>query len=1037
MKQIEYNPEVMHWRRRTQTGQSAIVALIVLFLLLFIAAIFISIVAGNLKNTRVAANVTAAGRFAQAGINYLDQQLTNSPQGADWRPVPDCQVNQPCTNISQTDPDYFWLQPYNSSTGVGGYTRVNFGSEVAGTPLSASQSGGRALVRLTYQPGAIDPHTGKVDPLSRYIRLEAVGRVGQINPNDPTTYSNTEGLSQRVELLAYKAIGLNEYVRNITNKDNKDVTVTLGTNLAIRDRGLVEQLESVYEGAIYVNAPLTFYGVNRIILDPTRGDALNVSGSIQLNNVQDSITLPNFETLVTNNTLPTSVYIDVAGLSANPQTIVPAGQPANTPAVLPSNSANFTTLGPELSNLSGGTINGYALVRDNPLGNETANLPTSVDAFNNTYQNLRSTPRQAPPVIDNTIGQNGLTRYRALTRDSAPLRPTDVSDNAITIGTDLAGLYGWGQGLYINNPNDNQTPSQALLINTTGYTQRGDWLNPLEFNKWWNKGDQRYSPPAVTITLYPRYFVIDSNTSQGTQNYLRLNNGTQVAGQIVRYTELPNFGKPTGVGSSANANYNLAGYPATVDPVNGYYSGDFVIYAEGNVRIRGVVGGLDAQTQTYFKRHVTVVSNATIYVEGNLLRDNILGSDTNPTAAQVRGQSTIALLAKDYIAVNTTQFFVAQVTTNTPGSSNSYSNETGNQNQPPFALTLNHPDTLMMTSGFGPIFAANGGFTIPAYLTGVANSQPPTLLVRHAVQDTGAPQDDNGNGVNLNIFMSFNGFTNFYDFNGGVSANAIPYSMNTSDGYTDRAFTLPAGALYPLSGGNGTLGFTNVINVTLDNSTSTDYRQTRAATVPSDIRIEAMMYAQEGSFFIIPGPWFNPDANDSYDQFVNGPVNRQGHRFNDEPGNLRVDPRFPFYGEPLDVRITFCGTINENLPADVGDQGAWMEKWGWVPTNYGSTGLQYAQNYLPPNYTNNTLPTMHGPNSPFPELQSGTPNKVAANGIVYQFDDRTIYPYAPAFSTESGNPLRPNPYNPSQPLPFAPCLPVAPGLLYYGQNPVR
>ena len=32
-----------------------------------------------------------------------------------------------------------------------------------------------------------------------------------------------------------------------------------------------------------------------------------------------------------------------------------------------------------------------------------------------------------------------------------------------------------------------------------------------------------------------------------------------------------------------------------------------------------------------------------------------------------------------------------------------------------------------------------------------------------------------------------------------------------------------------------------------------------SASRPLDVRVEALIYAQEGSFFLIPGPWFNPE----------------------------------------------------------------------------------------------------------------------------------------------------------------------------------
>ncbi|MDX1933953.1 MAG: hypothetical protein SFU56_15240 [Capsulimonadales bacterium] len=1044
---IENHSLAAQARRRTQAGQSAIVAIIVLFLLLFIAAIFISIIAGNLKNTQVAANITAAGRFAEAGINYLDQQLTNSPEGADWRPVPDCAYGQTCTAISQSDPDYFWLKPYEPATGEGGFTRVPFGSDVPGTAAGAAQAGGRALVRITYQPDAIDRRTGRRDPLGRYIRLESVGRVGQINPDDPTTYGNTEKLSQRVELVAYKAIGLNEYVRNITNKDNKPNPIQLGAPFPIRDRDAVLSLESVYEGAVRVNGSLTFFGVNRFILNPFRNDALEVAGTIALNDVANNATAGSLGAAS-----PTRVGISTVGLSS---LYGPTADLNNVP-IVPSGSPQFRTLGPVLASVTGGDLSGYALVRDNPGSGDTTSLPNDGDQNldpRNTYQQLRAVARTAPPVIDNVIGPNGLTRYRALTRDSAPLAPRFSADNPVAadlVTSNRAGLLGWGQGLYINNPTDSQPASGGQLLDV-GYSVRNDWINPFAYTSknYWS-GDYRYVPPAVTITLYPRYFTI---TASDGANYVRLPNGA-VENSVLRYTRTD---RPApSVETEFLPNQIREGYPATRDPdgvpgtgdETAYYSGDFVIYAEGNVRIKGTVGGFDGVN--YFKRHLTVVSNGTIYVDGNLLRDNLLANDTNPVAQQVRGQSTIALLAKEYITVNTTQFFTTSSRANNRGS------ETDNGVPAYFLEVTGDNDPLTLSSTFAPIFVPGTGFTVPGYLSGAANAHTPDLLLRHASapggSSTGNAADRERAEVRIALQINPNPGaaqgSNYYDFNNpGFSSVLSPDPVNLSienvpneTVYKNDAFSLPGNALYPVAAANS-IGVNNVLRIVADIGR---YRLTRAAIAPADIRIEALMYAQEGSFFIIPGPWFNPVPDDSYENFRLRGYRTGARQGTPDPGQRpATNPLFPFYREPLDVRITFCGAINENLPAEIGDQGAWMEKWGWIPSLYGSTGLASASEYPS---QGNPISTMHGINSPFPELRSGNAaGRVAANGITYQFDDRAVFPYAPNYSSQGTNdpftggpsPLRRNPYNPTQPLPFAPRLPVAPGLLYYGQSTVR
>jgi len=207
-----------------------------------------------------------------------------------------------------------------------------------------------------------------------------------------------------------------------------------------------------------------------------------------------------------------------------------------------------------------------------------------------------------------------------------------------------------------------------------------------------------------------------------------------------------------------------------------------------------------------------------------------------------------------------------------------------------------------------------------------------------------------------------------------------------------------------------------------------DYHLSRLGIVPLDVRIEALMYAQEGSFFIIPGPWFNPNPDDTYSQF-----NQLGHRQGVDSTHNIVDGRFPFYGEPLDIRITMLGAITENLPAEIGDQGAWLAKWGWVPSAYGSTGLTTSPvagvTIDPPQPAQ--LNTFHGVGN------TTAYGDGVGNGVQYIYDTRLAAPY-----DANGIPLRANPNFASlpvaqrEPLPPMPRLPVAPGLLFYGQRPV-
>src|SRR5579864_5616819 len=107
-------------RARSQRGQTLIVALAVLFILLFIGGFFVTRIARNLVTAGRSRDTQDSQALAQAGLDYCNNQLNNTPDGADWRPTPSAPVNN-------ADPDYYWLER--------GFTRL---------PLK----GGRALVRV-------------------------------------------------------------------------------------------------------------------------------------------------------------------------------------------------------------------------------------------------------------------------------------------------------------------------------------------------------------------------------------------------------------------------------------------------------------------------------------------------------------------------------------------------------------------------------------------------------------------------------------------------------------------------------------------------------------------------------------------------------------------------------------------------------------------------------------------------------------------------------------------------------------------------
>ncbi len=1066
----EMTPAMIHKvRRRREAAQSLTVAISVLFLLLFLGGIFIAIVINNLRASRTNAKQTASTKFATAGLEYLDRQLSESPEGADWRPRPDIAVGP----IDPNDPDFDWLRGCNDPSIIDpeepcGFTRVNFG----GDDPTVGNLGGRALVRVNYlpyrpysgagsQPGDLWDDANRsggfeagervcrsgetpvqgvctaADPTKKYIKLEAVGRAGIVVTGDPTTYARSQSKALLYDKFGYKSIGLNEYVRYITNKDGSPTTAGLGSILQVKDAPLgtpaarpdtgIEAVEprlrdiaSVYYGPIRSNAPLKFYGPNYLFLDPRRNDALEVAGLISLANVADNAgVLPNTPQAPIDDAEETQAQLNPGRTWVTNIGATGSIPPAANPNVFPSGSASFNLLG--------------GLVRDNAAGVGTPGA------------NLRHVARQSVPTID-------LTRYRALTQNAAPLDARHTLANPIgsitALGNDFPGALGWGAGMYLSNTGEVNRPSSALA---DAYSPRVDWLTPGGTTNWLT--GFKYEPPGVTITFTPRYMIIERTVTrpleaQRPYMFRDPRNGNRLGNQqtILRYSRGPQanigaadyapwqgiFNAPTALDLNGS-DFRWEGYPA--DPITGSanaFQGDFTIFAEGNIRVRGVIGGRDAETAAYFLRHLTVVSGGTIYVDGSLLRDNLDANDASLDAARVRGRSTIALLAREYITVNTTQFLKPGDVRQAPASIAPLEGP---------ALLNADPAQSQFTYQFAnapvDVYDANGriiNFVVPGYIVA-----PPGFGQRFFVRH--APDKAGPDSANIILTMNQSG--------PGIDNPITPsYSVNNGSAgagaWQNDVFQVPSATLFPNNGvpftAPATLGQDNRGKILYDRPNSTsDYVFSRLGIAPLDVRVEALMYAQEGSFFIIPGPWLNPNPNDTYQRYMVGDaqtvtptLRRDGENALVLPTDRgRIHPRYPFHGEPQDIRLTFFGAISENLPAEIGDQGAWLEKWGWVPRYQGSMGLPSAPSYPAQNDALGTLPTVHGPQLSGEALPVPTPRLAGpldrGAGIVYSFDDRLLLPYA-----ADGSPLRADTYG--RVLPAAPRLPVAPGMIYSGER---
>ena len=116
-------------RRSRIGGQTLIIALLILGVLLIVGFVFLGLISRNIA-TQVRSNQRSVGNdLAEAGVRFAHGQLLRN--SADWRIAL-------TPGVSNRDPDYELLKA-GGPDGLGNYGRVNFDQ-------------GRALVRVRYGP---------------------------------------------------------------------------------------------------------------------------------------------------------------------------------------------------------------------------------------------------------------------------------------------------------------------------------------------------------------------------------------------------------------------------------------------------------------------------------------------------------------------------------------------------------------------------------------------------------------------------------------------------------------------------------------------------------------------------------------------------------------------------------------------------------------------------------------------------------------------------------------------------------------------
>jgi hypothetical protein len=1093
-----------------RAGQTLIIALIVLGVLLAVGLVFLGIVGRNVAQTAANRLRSVASDLGDAGVRYAHQQLLRTTQGADWRPTPTA-VTPVTSNPDITrDPDILYTRPgtnlgMRSDTdpqldlggpdGLGAYTRLDFPN-------------GRALIRVRYAPSDANIFSSQpTGPLRNpgrarmYTIIESVGRPRRITFNDPT--SGNSGVAVQFKNFATS----NDFRLALSLMRKNDAQIVLSSKtIAFVSIGIVESgryITNLYKVSRPADfgIPADFGGAYKGVNVSTGKDI--VSGAqvttplALLMGVEGP--LYNFGTPPTLTAMPVGFggsLFSNADLRVNGQVIARLNTPlgdtwdvdgliygADSLATLtvernyvdPATGAWQPPINYSIQNGTNPSLNSRSTEFDTIFGLLRDAIPQT---DRNGYQ--RGIGQKPAPSAYAQDPETGLTRYVYGTRESGAL-----------VGTGNSGRFGYGSGVYVDNYSDRQVPADEEGRAQVGTSQSlaYDWLNPNNGQTGSGWQGPFYIPRgAYMLLVNDGFYITRDSRAPDSQRYWKGPGGgapVDLAGNAVQTGRIR---YRIGLGGDGLPHIVNTFTPDPTDPTHALdidaADPDFdagpifngVVYFEGNVRVRGVIP-MDVQ--------LTVVSNTTVYVEGSITK----GVQDNTGARLNRpSKSMMMLSAHDYTAVNTTQFF---------GSSSSQALEEVNDTQSAIAY-----NPVRMRVGGAPLRfvteipldpTANPGnpqlwrpyaLDYREYVGATVDTGAPIaaeLLLTHTMDDGPAPATYFSMDVNYGVnkpgspggnqdwVYQFELTTNnaatqpYIDF-GSALGDYKPiyglgvetwqrYSRFESIGYplirNDYTYNTTQGYLLQANGAIGGdpegdyvlfTDATNEITIRHNNVGSdptNDYLLARAAMIPGDVRIEASMYAETGSFFVIPGPSFNPNPNDRRDVFEQAVTTYGG--FGSEAAirqaqqerleNYGSFPQTPFYGEPVDVRVAIVGSISENMPAPLDQQAQWIKRWGWIPAQQGG---RYDFSGATPRPV--LIPKSHVPAGYDINPGSTSPALYVPNLIV-NYDPVLATARINGFDTSATNlVVRQDEFG--RTLPPLPRLPVSSSLAYFGEvNP--
>jgi len=632
----KYEAKSMPLSRRG--GQALLIAVLIMMAILLVGALFVAIVNYNQQSSVRHSDMVAAQGLAEAGIRYADYMLQYSPAGADWRPPSAAGSNPPpaytdgshasgfYTYYTEAEEQHGWCPLIDAGTGE--YIRFGFSRYPNPLDPSGNRDIGRGhfFLRVTYDPDPpyepaqlddpahINPANPEPDPLSRYIRIESIGVVAD------------EGFVFR-QLVAYKPIALTDYLLFVTDRSRRAQPTILGYNpwLDMDKNGVLDFFAHEFYGPMRFNTPVRLEGQNSdpTVIPPDPADA---------------------STTICMRTVPAGT--------------LPLDRPGQPEGAGYLRDDRFQTTHTVTEDYAAGS-NFYVDAVDSTLPEAQG-----VGVVREGVDRLR------PPELFAEDPATGTMRWYALTRDSGEV--TFNASTGETFNTGKYG-HGKGiyidnaTDIQFLNPDGSHNIAK-LIQDWLGNIPDTD---PQANQRGWNPVKEVYDQaPGVEIELFctepttredPIWgaLSVDNSTSLGA-------GGTVPDGTIWWPRHVTDGGEP-GIRLKRNdAQYwhDAEGNETGMRTMYLDYPqpGHQVIFAEGNVRISGRLPRRNVNPNNPRQYHLTIVSGGTIYIDGQILspqdqytRDVDGDQQAGATSPVTDEYNTyVALLARDCVVVNPT-----------------------------------------------------------------------------------------------------------------------------------------------------------------------------------------------------------------------------------------------------------------------------------------------------------------------------------------------------------------------------------------------